>query len=64
MTAADAAPNCRVLAIGLDSIDPDLLQRWCDAGDLPVLRRLRDRGMHGRLAGPPCVGDDGAWARR
>ena len=39
----------RVIAIGLDSFDPDLLARFMDAGELPNLRRLRDAGVYCRL---------------
>ena len=38
-----------VIAIGLDAADPDLMERWMDAGHLPVLDGLRRQGGYGRL---------------
>lgn len=34
----------RVVAVGLDSVDPDLLTQWFAAGELPNLARLKARG--------------------
>lgn len=31
--------------IGIDAGDPTLIERWCDEGTLPTLRRLRRQGM-------------------
>jgi predicted AlkP superfamily phosphohydrolase/phosphomutase len=56
------SPPARVVVIGLDSADAGLVSRWCDSGDLPVLRSLRARGAHGRLVSPPGLGDDATWA--
>jgi len=39
----------RVIAIGLDSADPDLVDRWIAEGRLPHLARLREQGASGRL---------------
>ena len=38
-----------VVALGLDAADPVLLERYMDAGHLPVLTRLRARGSYARL---------------
>jgi predicted AlkP superfamily phosphohydrolase/phosphomutase len=38
-----------VIAIGLDSVEPSLLEAWMDAGALPNLARLRAEGVYGRL---------------
>ena len=38
-----------VIAIGLDSTDPQLLERWMKEGYLPNLRRLRQQGTYGRV---------------
>jgi len=38
-----------VVAIGLDAADPVLLERYMDAGHLPVLARLREEGTYARL---------------
>ena len=40
----------RVLMIGLDAAEPDLIERWIADGTLPTLRRLRSRGSYRRLA--------------
>ena len=52
----------KVVVIGLDSADRDLVDRWCDTGDLPVLCSIRDRGISGVLTTPPGLGDDATWA--
>jgi predicted AlkP superfamily phosphohydrolase/phosphomutase len=54
--------RAKVLAIGLDAADRRLVEQWCDSGDLPVLRSMRERGAYGQLTGPPAMGDDAAWA--
>ena len=38
-----------VIAIGLDAADPQLLEDWMAAGQLPTLQRLRTQGAYGRL---------------
>lgn len=57
-----SSPCARLLVIGLDCADPQLLLRWADSGDLPVIRSLRERGTWGPLASPPGLADDGTWA--
>jgi predicted AlkP superfamily phosphohydrolase/phosphomutase len=52
----------RVIVIGLDSADRNLVRQWCDSGDLPFLRAIRDRGISGVLTTPPGLGDDAVWA--
>src|SRR5712692_8704822 len=52
----------KILVIGLDSADPNLLLKWCDSGDLPVLQSLREKGVGGKLTSPPAMGDDATWA--
>ena len=39
----------RVLVIGLDVGDGELVEAWAEAGELPVLRGLIERGSFGRL---------------
>lgn len=41
--------NDKVIAIGLDAADPELLETWMRKGHLPNLERLRDQGTYGRL---------------
>ena len=52
----------KVLLLGLDSASGGLVQRWMTTGDLPNLRRLRERGSWGLLSSPPGLGDDATWA--
>ncbi len=52
----------KILVIGLDSADPDLLSEWCDSGDLPVLQSFRKKAVEGKLMSPPAMGDDATWA--
>ncbi len=40
----------RLLVIGLDSADADLIERWASEGDLPTFARVRAEGAWGRLA--------------
>ena len=40
----------RVLLIGLDAADPELIERWTADGTLPHLAALRRGGLSGRLA--------------
>jgi predicted AlkP superfamily phosphohydrolase/phosphomutase len=49
MTAASAATRRRVLLIGLDSGDAELIETWMDAGFLPTFSRLRAQGLWSRV---------------
>jgi predicted AlkP superfamily phosphohydrolase/phosphomutase len=42
--------GARVLMIGLDAAEPELIERWTGDGTLPHLARLRARGSYRRLA--------------
>jgi len=44
-----ARETTRVLAIGLDAAEPELIERWLSEGSLPHLAGLRARGVQGRL---------------
>lgn len=39
-----------VIAIGLDSADPVLLEKWIAQGRLENISRLRQQGAYGRLS--------------
>ena len=39
----------RMLVIGLDAADRELVERWCDAGLLPNISRMRANGTWGEL---------------
>jgi len=50
-----------VIAIGLDSADPVLLEQWMDAGHLKNLNRLRQQGAYGRLVNIEYYKGESAW---
>jgi predicted AlkP superfamily phosphohydrolase/phosphomutase len=41
--------NNPVIAIGLDAVEPSLLEQWMSQGYLKNLSRLREQGIYGRL---------------
>jgi predicted AlkP superfamily phosphohydrolase/phosphomutase len=51
----------RVMIIGLDAADADLVERWCDEGHLPHLRSLRAQGLSGRMGTTADVLHVSAW---
>lgn len=51
----------RVLVIGLDSADAELIEQWCDDGSLPTLAGLRRDGVWGRLGTTAEVMHVSAW---
>jgi predicted AlkP superfamily phosphohydrolase/phosphomutase len=52
----------RVLVIGLDSYDKDLLFEWAASGELPALGALLQRATVGVIEGPPAVYAGAVWA--
>jgi predicted AlkP superfamily phosphohydrolase/phosphomutase len=61
MSHAGAGPRRRVLLIGLDSADADLIDGWINAGFLPTFARLRQDGIHARLGTTAEVMHVSAW---
>lgn len=51
----------KVLVIGMDAADKDLLAQWIAAGDLPALASLQRRGVCAPVKSPPGLGDDATW---
>lgn len=51
----------KVLFIGLDSAEPDLIDHWIDQGQLPNLARLKGQGRWGRLQVPAGFSHKTAW---
>ncbi|MGD2055481.1 MAG: alkaline phosphatase family protein [Gammaproteobacteria bacterium] len=47
--ASRHAADSRILMIGLDAGDPELIEQWTGDGTLPHLARLRAQGVSGRL---------------
>jgi predicted AlkP superfamily phosphohydrolase/phosphomutase len=52
----------KIILIGLDSADRNLILKWCKSGDLPNLGAMQDRGRWGVLTSEPAMGDDATWA--
>lgn len=50
-----------VIAIGLDSAEPALVEQWADAGYLPTIARLRSEGAYCRLRNPGWYRAEQAW---
>ncbi|WP_017296393.1 alkaline phosphatase family protein [Geminocystis herdmanii] len=46
-----------VIAIGLDSADPILLEKWMAQGHLPNLEKIRSQGSYGRIYNPVNYAD-------
>lgn len=61
MKTGGAAATRRVLLIGLDSADAELIGAWADAGFLPAIARLRREGVWGRLGTSAEVMHVSAW---
>lgn len=59
--SAGSDASRRVLVLGLDSADIDLLERWCDQGELPHFRKLREEGLLCRLETTAHVMHVSAW---
>lgn len=53
-------PNPLVI-LGIDAGDPDLIRQWVQAGDLPHIATLMQRGCWSRITGPELVFEDGVW---
>ena len=51
----------KILFIGLDSADPDLILQWCDAGVLPTLQALRNRSAWSSTTNPPGIYSGAVW---
>ena len=61
MTGSGVSKRKRVLLIGLDSADADLIEQWAAAGYLPTFARLRRDGVWGRLGTSAEVMHVSAW---
>jgi predicted AlkP superfamily phosphohydrolase/phosphomutase len=51
----------RVILIGLDSADPDLIQKWSSEGRLPFIKSLIDSGVYVRLQSTLGLFSDSPW---
>jgi len=53
--------GARVLLLGVDGADPDLIAAWTEAGELPCFARLTRGGLSGRAQVFPLVSTLPAW---
>jgi predicted AlkP superfamily phosphohydrolase/phosphomutase len=53
--------NAKVLIVGLDAMEADLVGKWTDSGELPTLAKLRREGVSGRASSLPGLGSDVIW---
>lgn len=51
----------KVLAISIDALAPDLLERWLDKGHLPMIQSLRSSGVYGHTNKPSEHPHDNSW---
>ncbi|MBW2428018.1 MAG: alkaline phosphatase family protein [Deltaproteobacteria bacterium] len=51
----------RVIAIGLEMVEPTLLEKWCKDGHLPTLAALRERGAYRRMFSPTEISSSSPW---
>ncbi|MEO1019945.1 MAG: alkaline phosphatase family protein, partial [Pseudomonadota bacterium] len=51
----------KVLIIGLDCADRELMERWCEEGHLPTLQRLRARQGVSPLSSTAEIMHVSAW---
>jgi predicted AlkP superfamily phosphohydrolase/phosphomutase len=51
----------KVIGIVLESAEPSLIDKWCQEGKLPVLRKLRQEGVWTRLSSPSYISSGCAW---
>ena len=58
---SNASPG-RILVLGLDSGDAELIERWCDEGHLPNLAALREQGVWSRIGTTAEVMHVSGWA--
>jgi len=55
------APNPKVLVVGVDAMDKDLIHEWADDGQLPALSALMARGLKGSSGNPPRRYSGALW---
>ena len=53
--------KAKVLFIGLDSAEPNLLREWADSGEMPILQSLRDESAWGATTAPEGFGNGVLW---
>jgi predicted AlkP superfamily phosphohydrolase/phosphomutase len=51
----------KVVAIGLDSAEPTVIEKWIKEGKLPNLKRIQDHGAYGRLDNYEATSVETSW---
>lgn len=54
-------PEPRILFIGLDAMDPDLIHQWAASGELPAFATLIERGVSAPTINPPGLYVGAVW---
>jgi predicted AlkP superfamily phosphohydrolase/phosphomutase len=57
----DGRQRGRLLMLGLDAADGQLLRQWASEGHLPTLARLFSEGRVAKIATPPAVLEGAVW---
>ena len=52
----------KIIAIGLEAVEPTLLEQWCDEGLLPTIASLRENGAYRRMRSPAEVSSGASWS--
>ena len=53
--------NGPLVVLALDAGDAGLIEQWADAGYLPTIKGLLERGVQCRLTGPELISENGIW---
>ena len=61
MTSTDAQPLTRVLVIGVDGAEPEMLRQWVASGDLPNIAKLLERSFSGSTQNPYALEAGSVW---
>jgi predicted AlkP superfamily phosphohydrolase/phosphomutase len=59
--SSPTSPKDRIIVIGLDSADPDLIRLWARAGQLPFINSLLESGSWARLMSTRGLFSDSPW---
>ncbi len=53
--------SSKIIAIGLEAAEPDLIEKWCDQGHLPTLDALRKKGGWLRIRSSAEISSGATW---
>ena len=54
-------PLTRILFIGVDSGDKDLINQWVAEGELPTIARLAEKSLNGEVTNPRAIETGSVW---